>query len=146
MKGKTEGELRSLLNLSGNLGKVARWHWEDFALDDDRDGGGSATDAGSDYHPPMFSFSGPAYQGLNPAACDGKALNYLASRFFHNRSGLRRALLPPGHASVSNGNGMPAVPPSGENEFGVPLEAARFHLPREGTGEDILRILPEVRR
>jgi cytoplasmic iron level regulating protein YaaA (DUF328/UPF0246 family) len=79
MKGKTKGKLRSLLNLLGNLGKVACWHWEDFALDNDFDGGGSATDAGSDYHPAMFAFLGPTYQGLNPAACNGKALNYLAS-------------------------------------------------------------------
>jgi hypothetical protein len=64
----------------------------------------------------------------------------------HNQSGLRHALLPPGHASVSTGNGMPAVPPLGECKFGVPLEAARFRLPREGTGEDIPRVLSEVRR
>jgi len=87
MKGKTEGELKSLLNLSANLAKVARRYWEDFALDD-RDGGssssGATTDAGLSgyYQPAMFTFSGPAYQGLSPASCDGKALNYLASRLF----------------------------------------------------------------
>ena len=86
MKGKTEGELKSLLNLSANLAKVARRYWEDFALDD-RDGGsssGATTDAGSSdyYKPAMFTFSGPAYQGLSPASCDCVALNYLASRLF----------------------------------------------------------------
>jgi hypothetical protein len=117
-------------------------------LDDDRDGGrgSSATDAGSDYRPAMFALSGPAYQGLGPAACDGKALNYPASRLFTIGSGLRRASLPPGHASVSTGNGMPALPPPGECELGVPLEAARSPLPREGTGEDFSCVLPEVRR
>ncbi len=82
MKGKTKGKLRSLLNLSGNLGKVACQHWEDFALDNDRDGSGSAMDVELDYHLAMFTFLGPAYQGLNPTACNGIVLNYLASCLF----------------------------------------------------------------
>jgi hypothetical protein len=61
-------------------------------------------------------------------------------------SSLRRTSLPPGHASVSTGNGMPAVPPAGECQFGVPLEAARFRLPREGTDEDFSRVVHELRR
>ena len=90
MKGKTEGELKSILNLSANLAKVARRYWEDFSLDDRDDcsgsnsGSGATTDAGSTdyYKPAMFTFSGPAYQGLSPASCDCEALNYLASRLF----------------------------------------------------------------
>jgi hypothetical protein len=61
MKGKTKGELRSLLNMSGNLGKVAHQHWEDFTLDKDCNSSSSATDAGLDHHPAMFTFSGPPY-------------------------------------------------------------------------------------
>jgi hypothetical protein len=89
MKGKTEGELKSLLNLSANLAKVARRYWGDFSLDDRDDcssnsGSGATTAAGSSdyYKPAMFTFSGPAYLGLSPASCDCEALNYLASRLF----------------------------------------------------------------
>ncbi|KAL7543817.1 hypothetical protein ACHAXR_013116 [Thalassiosira sp. AJA248-18] len=76
MKGKTEGNLKSLLSLSASLAKVAHKFWTDFSLDH------KTKDAAADFKPAMYTFSGPAYQGLSPSTCDTKSLSYLASHLF----------------------------------------------------------------
>ncbi|KAL3785336.1 hypothetical protein ACHAW5_006895 [Stephanodiscus triporus] len=81
MKGRTEAELRSMLNLSTKLSKVARRYWADFDLGE-KEGGADGAASDADCRPAMFTFSGPAYQGLDPSTCDGKTMAYLASRLF----------------------------------------------------------------
>ena len=91
MKSKTVNELRSLLHLSDKLANVANQKWSDFSITPPRSNNNSSSNNNnsknnneqSHYRPAMFTFSGPAYQGLSPNTCNNTAaLNYLASRLF----------------------------------------------------------------
>ena len=90
MKSKTVNELRSLLHLSDKLANVANQQWSDFSITPPRSNNNSSNNNNSKnnkeqshYRPAMFTFSGPAYQGLSPNTCNNTAaLNYLASRLF----------------------------------------------------------------
>ena len=66
MKSKSEAELRSLLGLSASLSKVAHKFWNDFSHDP----------ASADFRLAMFTFAGPAFQGLSPSTCDTRTLSY----------------------------------------------------------------------
>lgn len=75
MKSKSEGQLKDLLSLSDNLSKVAVKFWSDFTLD-------STELSDMEYRPAIYTFSGPAFKGLDPSTCDTKTLTYLASHLF----------------------------------------------------------------
>jgi cytoplasmic iron level regulating protein YaaA (DUF328/UPF0246 family) len=90
MKTKTVDELRSLLHLSDKLANVAYQQWSDFTTTLPRSHNSNHNnnncknnnEQSQHYRPAMFTFSGPAYQGLNPNTCNAAALQYLASKLF----------------------------------------------------------------
>ncbi|KAL9178563.1 hypothetical protein ACHAXT_001901 [Thalassiosira profunda] len=72
MKAMKEKELKELLGISDSLAKTAHEHWQDYQLDA----------AGVAFRPAIYTFSGPAYKGLDPATCNAPTLSYLASNLF----------------------------------------------------------------
>ena len=73
MRTKTEGELKKLLKLSDKLARTAKDFWAEFTIENEDEGA---------FHPAIFTFSGPAFQGLSPSTCDTDTLSYLASNLF----------------------------------------------------------------
>lgn len=83
MKSKSEGQLKDLLGLSVNLSKVAHKFWSDFDVYHHEQVASSAASGNDEeYKPAMYTFSGPAYQGLAPDVCDTDTIDYLASNLF----------------------------------------------------------------
>jgi cytoplasmic iron level regulating protein YaaA (DUF328/UPF0246 family) len=92
MKAKTVDELRLLLHLSDKLANVAYQQWSDFPTtllpshnsnhNNNNNSSKHNNEQSQHYRPAMFTFSGPAYQGLNPNTCNAAALQYLASKLF----------------------------------------------------------------
>jgi len=72
MKKKSGSQLKTLLGISDSLSKVSLGYWKDFnTVKDD-----------NDIKPAAFTFSGPAFKGLDPATCTKSTLSHMASHLF----------------------------------------------------------------
>jgi cytoplasmic iron level regulating protein YaaA (DUF328/UPF0246 family) len=72
MKKKSETELKSLLSLSPPLAKTAHMYWQDFSMDKNK-----REDAFA-----VFTFNGPAFQGISAHNCNKSTLSYMAQNLF----------------------------------------------------------------
>jgi len=72
MKKKSGSQLKTLLGISDSLSKVSLGYWKDFNTDRDD----------NDIKPAAFTFSGPAYKGLDPSTCSKTTLSHMASHLF----------------------------------------------------------------
>lgn len=72
MKKKSEAELKSLLSLSPSLTKTAYKYWKDFSLEKNK-----REDAFA-----VFTFNGPAFQGISAHNCNKSTLSYMAQNLF----------------------------------------------------------------
>ena len=75
MKSKTEAELKSLLSLSPSLSKTAYQYWQDFTMD-------SRSRPKDDALFAIFTFNGPAFQGISAHSCNKSTLSYMAQNLF----------------------------------------------------------------
>ena len=79
MKKKSEAELKSLLSLSPALAKVSYQYWQDFSMENNdkkrKDDNDEALFA-------VFTFNGPAFQGISAHNCNESTLNYMGQNLF----------------------------------------------------------------
>ena len=76
MKKKSEAELKSLLSLSPALAKVSHQYWQDFSMDkNDKKRKDESLFA-------VFTFNGPAFQGISAHNCNESTLAYMGQNLF----------------------------------------------------------------
>ncbi|KAK1738035.1 peroxide stress protein YaaA-like protein [Skeletonema marinoi] len=75
MKMKSEAELKSLLSLSPSLSKTAYQYWQDFSIMDSKKRKDDDAFA-------IFTFNGPAFQGISAHQCNKTTLSYMAQNLF----------------------------------------------------------------
>jgi cytoplasmic iron level regulating protein YaaA (DUF328/UPF0246 family) len=84
MKGMSRSDLKKLLSISDNLAATAHGYWADFNVDllvsvsSTKHNDNDNTDT-LKLKPAIFSFNGPAFQGLNVATMTQPTLDYLQS-------------------------------------------------------------------
>jgi len=76
MKKKSETELKSLLSLSPALSKVSHQYWQDFSMDMDNN------KRKDDSLFAVFTFNGPAFQGISAHNCNKSTLSYMGQNLF----------------------------------------------------------------
>lgn len=79
MKKKTGSQLKSLLGLSDALSKTALGYWTDFNADEYTK---QSSELNDNFKPAIYTFSGPAFKGLDPQTCTSSTLSYMASHLF----------------------------------------------------------------
>lgn len=72
MKKKSEAELKTLLSISPSLAKTAHEYWSNFSLDD----------SDEKDHFAIFTFNGPAYQGISANTCNKSTLTYMSNNLY----------------------------------------------------------------
>ncbi len=78
MKKKSEAELKTLLSLSPSLAKTAHEYWSNFSLESsDNNNIKKKND-----HFAIFTFNGPAYQGISANTCNKSTLSYMSNNLF----------------------------------------------------------------
>lgn len=78
MKKKSEAELKTLLSLSPSLAKTAHEYWSNFSLESsDNNNIKKKND-----HFAIFTFNGPAFQGVAAHTCDESTLSYMSQNLF----------------------------------------------------------------
>lgn len=73
MKQRNENEIIKLLGLSKSLGKISKDYWNDFHIIDDNEKEGHH----NNMKPCIYTFSGPAYQGININSCTDVSIQYI---------------------------------------------------------------------
>ena len=78
LKKKSEAELKTLLSLSPSLAKTAHEYWSNFSLESsDNNNIKKKND-----HFAIFTFNGPAYQGISANTCNKSTLSYMSKNLF----------------------------------------------------------------
>ena len=78
MKKKSEAELKSLLSLSPALAKVSYQYWQEFSLENNDNKRNEEDDALF----AVFTFNGPAFQGISAHNCNESTLSYMGQNLF----------------------------------------------------------------
>ena len=78
MKKKSEAELKTLLSLSPSLAKTAHENWSNFSLESSDDDNIKEKND----HFAIFTFNGPAYQGISAHTCNKSTLSYMSKNLF----------------------------------------------------------------
>jgi cytoplasmic iron level regulating protein YaaA (DUF328/UPF0246 family) len=79
MKKKSDAELKSLLSLSPALAKVSYQYWQDFSMENSDK---KRKDDDDDALYAVFTFNGPAFQGISAHNCNDSTLNYMGENLF----------------------------------------------------------------
>jgi cytoplasmic iron level regulating protein YaaA (DUF328/UPF0246 family) len=76
MKAMNTKRLTQFLNISDSLATVALQYWKDFNADITE----SSDDM--DFKPACYTFTGPAFEGLDPSTCDMATLQFMGSQLY----------------------------------------------------------------
>ena len=79
MKKKSNAELKSLLSLSPSLANTAHQYWSDFTMDSNKDKNKKKDE---DYAFAIFTFNGPAFQGISANTCNKSTMTYMSHNLF----------------------------------------------------------------
>ena len=80
MKKKSEAELKTLLSLSPSLANTAHQYWQVFGLDSNKDKNKKKDDKDDAFA--VFTFNGPAFQGISAHTCNKSTMSYMSRNLF----------------------------------------------------------------
>ena len=80
MKKKSEAELKTLLSLSPSLANTAHKYWSEFTMDSNKDKKNKKKDKDDAFA--VFTFNGPAFQGISAHTCNKSTMAYLSRNLF----------------------------------------------------------------